>query len=130
MSCRAAAPARPPAHHARGLTLRTGREAQVSLATVRAGSFDRLRRRTPRRWPNCWPLRRVLAGALLPAPHLQDSGIGTAVLRGLLDQCDRDRTVVRRNVLQGCPARRLYERHGFSCETEDPVDVFMLREPA
>jgi hypothetical protein len=52
------------------------------------------------------------------------------VLRGLLDQCDRDRTVVRRNVLQGCPARRLYERHGFSCETEDPVDVFMLREPA
>ncbi|WP_421108040.1 GNAT family N-acetyltransferase [Streptomyces sp. NEAU-S77] len=63
------------------------------------------------------------------APHLQGSGIGTAVLRGLLEQCDRDGTLVRLNVLQGSPARRLYERHGFVLETEDPVDVFMVREP-
>lgn len=62
------------------------------------------------------------------APHLQGSGIGTAVLRGLLDQCDRDGTVVRLNVLQGSAARRLYERHGFMLETEDPVDVFMCRK--
>ncbi|MFG3417860.1 GNAT family N-acetyltransferase [Micromonospora sp. NPDC048063] len=64
------------------------------------------------------------------APHLQGSGIGTAVLRRLLEQCDRDDTLVRLNVLQGSPARRLYERHGFTLETEDPVDVFMVREPA
>ena len=64
------------------------------------------------------------------APHLQGSGIGTAVLRGLLEQCDRDGIKVRLNVLQGSPARRLYERHGFTLETEDPVDVFLLREPA
>ncbi|MGI5523159.1 N-acetyltransferase family protein [Micromonospora sp. CA-259024] len=63
------------------------------------------------------------------APHRQSSGIGTAVLRGLLDRCDRAGTVVRLNVLRGSPARRLYERHGFTVETEDPVDVFMVREP-
>ncbi|CAL9661735.1 GNAT family N-acetyltransferase [Streptomyces griseomycini] len=63
------------------------------------------------------------------APHLQGGGIGTAVLRGLLEQCDRDDTPVRLNVLRGSPARRLYERHGFTLETEDAVDVFMVREP-
>jgi hypothetical protein len=51
------------------------------------------------------------------------------VLGGLLDQCDRDGIVVRLNVLQGSAARRLYERHGVAVETEDPVDVFMVREP-
>lgn len=63
------------------------------------------------------------------ASHLHGSGIGTAVLRGLLERCDRDGTRVRLNVLQGSPARRLYERHGFTVETEDAVDVFMTREP-
>jgi GNAT superfamily N-acetyltransferase len=63
-------------------------------------------------------------------PHLQGGGVGAAVLRGLLEECDRDGSVVRLNVLQGSAARRLYERHGFTVETEDPVDVFMVREPA
>jgi GNAT superfamily N-acetyltransferase len=61
---------------------------------------------------------------------LQGGGIGAAVLRGLLERCDREGTPVRLNVLQGSPARRLYERHGFLLEAEDPVDVFMVREPA
>lgn len=65
----------------------------------------------------------------LLAPHLHGSGIGTAVLAGLLEQCDRDGTPVRLQVLQGSSARRLYARHGFTVESEDPVDVFMLREP-
>jgi len=64
------------------------------------------------------------------APHLQGSGIGTAVLRAVLEQCDRDGTLVRLNVLQGSSARRLYERHAFTVEAEDLVDVFMVREPA
>lgn len=64
------------------------------------------------------------------APRLQGSGIGTAVLRTLLERCDRDGTTVRLNVLRGSPARRLYERHGFTLETEDPVDVFLVRTPA
>jgi GNAT superfamily N-acetyltransferase len=79
--------------------------------------------------------------ALRPAPdshwlehfylsrHLQGTGIGTAVLRDLLSRCDREDLVIRLNVLQGSPARRLYERHGFTLETEDAVDVFMVREP-
>jgi GNAT superfamily N-acetyltransferase len=64
------------------------------------------------------------------APRLQGGGIGAAVLRGLLDRCDRAGIPVRLNVLRGSPARRLYERHGFTVEAEDPVDVFMVREPA
>ncbi|MEU7556373.1 hypothetical protein AB0B01_29310 [Streptomyces sp. NPDC044571] len=51
------------------------------------------------------------------------------VLRADLERCDREGTLVRLNVLQGSPARRLYERHGFTGEAEDPVDVFMVREP-
>lgn len=64
------------------------------------------------------------------APHLHGGGIGSAVLRALLDRCDRDGTRVRLNVLRGSAARRLYERHGFTLETEEAVDVFMVREPA
>jgi GNAT superfamily N-acetyltransferase len=64
------------------------------------------------------------------APHLQGGGIGSGVLRELLARCDRDRILVRLDVLQGSPARRLYERHGFTVESKDPVDVFMLRAPA
>ncbi|MGR6973010.1 GNAT family N-acetyltransferase [Streptomyces cynarae] len=63
------------------------------------------------------------------APHLQGSGIGSGVLCELLERCDSRGVLVRLNVLQGSPARRLYERHGFTVETEDPVDVFMVRKP-
>ncbi|MEU4399015.1 GNAT family N-acetyltransferase [Micromonospora orduensis] len=63
------------------------------------------------------------------APRLQGGGIGTAVLRELLTWCDRAGTPVRLNVLRGSAARRLYERHGFTLDHEDPVDVFMIREP-
>ncbi|MFJ5308383.1 GNAT family N-acetyltransferase [Streptomyces sp. NPDC088350] len=62
------------------------------------------------------------------AARLQGGGIGSGVLRELLERCDRDGVaVVRLNVLRGSPARRLYERYGFVVETEDPVDVFMVR---
>ncbi|MBC3992358.1 GNAT family N-acetyltransferase [Streptomyces sp. AC563] len=63
------------------------------------------------------------------APERQGGGIGSAVLAELLARCDRDRTLVRLNVLRGSPACRLYERHGFTVESEDPVDVFMVRRP-
>ncbi|MEU9236486.1 GNAT family N-acetyltransferase [Streptomyces subrutilus] len=62
------------------------------------------------------------------APRLQGSGIGSAVLWRLLERCDRRGILVRLNVLQGSAARRLYERHGFSVEAEDAVDVFMVRK--
>ncbi|MFF0154422.1 GNAT family N-acetyltransferase [Micromonospora sp. NPDC005203] len=63
------------------------------------------------------------------SPRVQGSGLGTAVLREVLDRCDRDGTLVRLNVLRGSPARRLYERHGFTLTAEDRVDVFMVRAP-
>ncbi|MCY1139249.1 GNAT family N-acetyltransferase [Actinoplanes sp. Pm04-4] len=62
-------------------------------------------------------------------PENQGRGLGTAVLRWLLKRCDRDGVAVRLNVLRGSAARRLYERHGFIVESEDPVDVFMHRPP-
>ncbi|MGW0336848.1 N-acetyltransferase family protein [Streptomyces sp. NPDC003011] len=63
-------------------------------------------------------------------PRLQGGGIGAGVLRELLERCDRGGVLVRLNVLRGSAARRLYERHGFTVETEDAVDVFMVRKPA
>ncbi|GJF33510.1 N-acetyltransferase [Kitasatospora sp. NE20-6] len=62
-------------------------------------------------------------------PELHGSGIGTAVLRTLLARTDADARTVRLTVLQGSAARRLYERHGFTLEHQDPIDVFMVRHP-
>ncbi|MFJ8883035.1 GNAT family N-acetyltransferase [Streptomyces sp. NPDC102402] len=61
------------------------------------------------------------------APELQGRGIGTSVLAALLARTDGTGATVRLQVLQGSPARRLYERHGFTVEREDPVDVYMVR---
>ncbi|MFI6926693.1 GNAT family N-acetyltransferase [Nonomuraea spiralis] len=63
------------------------------------------------------------------APGLQGRGLGTAVLRTLLGRADADGVPVRLVVLRGSAAQRLYERHGFTVETEDPVDVLMVRHP-
>jgi GNAT superfamily N-acetyltransferase len=63
------------------------------------------------------------------APGLQGRGLGSAVLRTLLDRIDAEGALVRLNVLHGSAARRLYERHGFTVETQDPIDVFMVRQP-
>jgi GNAT superfamily N-acetyltransferase len=62
-------------------------------------------------------------------PDSQGRGIGSAVLSRVLERCDHEAAVVRLQVLQGSPARRLYERHGFTAESEDAVDVFMVRHP-
>lgn len=63
------------------------------------------------------------------APRCQGRGIGSAVLGHLLELTDAEDTTVRLDVLRGSPARRLYERHGFTVEDEDPIDVFMVRHP-
>lgn len=61
-------------------------------------------------------------------PRHQGRGLGTAVLGAVLADADADHATVRLNVLQGSPARKLYERHGFVVESEDPVDIFMIRK--
>jgi GNAT superfamily N-acetyltransferase len=63
------------------------------------------------------------------APHQQGRGLGSAVLRTLLERTDAQSMTVALNVLQGSAARRLYERHGFVVEAQDPIDVFMVRPP-
>ncbi|MEU9015183.1 GNAT family N-acetyltransferase [Streptomyces sp. NPDC048479] len=63
------------------------------------------------------------------APGIQGQGLGSAVLRTLLDRTDVDGVLVRLNVLQGSAARRLYERHGFTVEVQDPIDIYMVRLP-
>ncbi|MFG2698473.1 GNAT family N-acetyltransferase [Kitasatospora sp. NPDC048407] len=60
-------------------------------------------------------------------PALHGRGLGTAVLRSVLDTVDG--LAVRLTVLQGSPARRLYERHGFALASEDPIDVHLYRTP-
>ncbi|WP_327369306.1 GNAT family N-acetyltransferase [Streptomyces sp. NBC_01217] len=82
----------------------------------------------------CVTLRPVEDGLWLEnfylSPALQGRGIGTAVLRSLLARADEDGMTVRLDVLQGSAARALYERHGFTEERQDPIDVFMVRTPA
>ncbi|MFF1411427.1 GNAT family N-acetyltransferase [Streptomyces sp. NPDC058289] len=63
------------------------------------------------------------------APHHQGRGLGSAVLRTVLERTDAQGITVGLNVLQGSAARRLYERHGFVVEAQDPIDVFMVRPP-
>lgn len=60
-------------------------------------------------------------------PAFQARGIGSGVLAQVL-AADASATF-RLNVLQGSPARRLYERAGFIADSEDEVDVFMTRMP-
>ncbi|WP_405866458.1 MULTISPECIES: GNAT family N-acetyltransferase [unclassified Streptomyces] len=63
------------------------------------------------------------------ATHCQGRGLGSAVLRTVLERTDVQGVTVGLNVLQGSAARRLYERHGFAVEAQDPIDVFMVRAP-
>ncbi|MDI2033424.1 GNAT family N-acetyltransferase [Paenarthrobacter nitroguajacolicus] len=59
------------------------------------------------------------------APSHQGKGLGSAVLRHVM-AASVDERPFRLDVLQGSAARRLYERHGFVLESEDPIDVFMV----
>lgn len=60
-------------------------------------------------------------------PSLQRRGIGSGVLAQVL--AARLGSTFRLNVLQGSPARQLYERAGFLVDSEDEVDIFMTRMP-
>lgn len=59
------------------------------------------------------------------ATQYQGQGLGSAVLRHVMTD-HRDHRPFRLNVLQGSPARRLYERNGFVHEHEDLIDVFLI----
>lgn len=56
---------------------------------------------------------------------VQGRGLGGAVFATAMSEDDGPRPF-RLNVLQGSPARRLYERHGFVLDHEDAIDVFLV----
>lgn len=56
----------------------------------------------------------------------QGQGIGSWALAQIL-RMDTAGRPFRLNVLQGSPARRLYDRHGFVLESEDLIDVYLSR---
>ena len=61
------------------------------------------------------------------APEHQGRGIGSRMLRGVLAEADRKRLAVRLQVLLTNPARRLYQRLGFTVERETPSHALMVR---
>jgi GNAT superfamily N-acetyltransferase len=61
------------------------------------------------------------------AADFQGAGIGSLVLRQQLARHGSQHPF-RLNVLRGSRARALYERAGFVVESEDAVDVFMVRQ--
>ncbi|ALE07779.1 acetyltransferase [Arthrobacter sp. ERGS1:01] len=87
----------------------------IEVSGVPAGCIA-MRDETDARW---------LEHFYLAAAH-QGGGIGAGVLAAVLES-GSDIRPIKLNVLRGSPARRLYERHGFTVESEDPVDVFMVR---
>ncbi|KVQ99311.1 GCN5 family acetyltransferase [Burkholderia ubonensis] len=76
------------------------------------------------RTPDEWHLHQI---QVLPA-H-QGKGIGNAVLRDVLAEATRAGVPVSLSVLQGNPARRLYEQLGFRLVTETPIDAKLTWHP-
>ncbi|KWF01678.1 GCN5 family acetyltransferase [Burkholderia ubonensis] len=76
------------------------------------------------RAPDEWRLHQI---QVLPA-H-QGKGIGSAVLRDVLAEATRAGVPVSLSVLQGNPARRLYEQLGFRLVTETPIDAKLTWHP-
>lgn len=62
-------------------------------------------------------------------PRLQDQGLGSLLITALTRVADADTMTLRLNVLQLSDARRLYERHGFTLDREDQIDVYLQRWP-
>jgi len=70
----------------------------------------------------------MLGQLFVDAPH-QRKGIGTEVLRGIIDEASRHRLPVRLAVVKINPSRKLYERLGFRVTHEDDRKVYMSRDP-
>ncbi|RBL82790.1 GNAT family N-acetyltransferase [Streptomyces cavourensis] len=62
-------------------------------------------------------------------PAYQGQGLGRQLLTGLLRQADQEGAAVTLSVLQGNPARRLYESLGFRAVEEAGVETEMRYEP-
>jgi len=63
-------------------------------------------------------------------PEHRGKGIGGALIRELIEQCDQQKLPLRLQVLRTNPALRLYERLGFTRTAEDQIYIQMERRPA
>ena len=59
----------------------------------------------------------------------QRQGIGSRVMRAVIDEAAYEGKAVTLGVMKINPARRLYERLGFSVTHEDQYKFYMRREP-
>ncbi len=71
---------------------------------------------------------RLMDIALLP--EHRNGGIGTALVRDLVDEADRKQLPIELHVEGNNPAMRLYERFGFRREEEQGVYWRMVRPPS
>ncbi len=62
-------------------------------------------------------------------PEYHNQGIGTSILRGLLERADTANHKVCLMCIKANPARALYERHGFETVSSDDEFFHMEREP-
>jgi len=70
----------------------------------------------------------MLGQIFVDAPF-QKKGIGTEVLRRIIEEASRRRLPIRLAVVKFNPSRRLYERLGFRVTHEDDRKVYMTRDP-
>jgi ribosomal protein S18 acetylase RimI-like enzyme len=71
----------------------------------------------------------IFLSAIEVAPQVQNRGIGSSLIRDLQDEAARRRIPLRLRVLQGNPARRLYERLGFVATGETETHITMSWQP-
>lgn len=58
-------------------------------------------------------------------PSYQNRGIGTYLVRGLIEEAKQSKRPLRLRVLSVNPARKLYEREGFRVTSQTPERFFM-----
>jgi GNAT superfamily N-acetyltransferase len=71
----------------------------------------------------------ILLSQIFLLPEVQGRGIGTALIRSLLDRAFAQDLPVRLRVLRINPARRLYERLGFVAVGETETHILMRAAP-
>ena len=70
-----------------------------------------------------------MLGQIFVDGPFQRKGIGTEVLRRIIEEASRHDLPIRLAVVKFNPSRRLYERLGFRVTHEEERKVYMTREP-